>query len=75
LLGGLVQPGGAHQVGFQLGQAAFGGFRMPLQQLFADQEAQDRVAQKLELLVIAQAIRTAGQSPFVDVRTMRQRAV
>ena len=48
----LVQMQCAHQVSLELGQAAFGKRGMLRHQSLADEETQDRVSEKLELLVI-----------------------
>src|SRR5580704_2304853 len=47
---------------------------MALQQILADQETQHGVAQELQLLVIARGGLSTCERPFMDVRTMRQRA-
>jgi len=57
---------GADDVRFQFGKPPFGIPGQPLDQRFADEETQNRIAQEFELLVILQG-RTARNRFFVHV--------
>ncbi len=63
-----MQARGAHQVGFELGQTAFGEGGVAAHQAFADHKTEDRVSQEFQLFVIDQLL--AVHVLFVDPRSM-----
>ena len=65
---GTVQAVLAHQVGADAGEVAFVGIAEAVEQQAGDRQAQDRVAEELEPLVVVGAEAAVGQGPLQEAR-------